>query len=307
MFEDYETLQNENTYSYVALGSFDGLHRGHLSLVNKIVELSKEKGGTSIVYTFRNHPRTLIKSENPIKLLLDNKTKYEILKEKEVDKVYFEEFNEEYMKISPEEFVKYLCNKFNVKGIVVGFNYRFGYKNIGDVDLLKKLSDKYSYKLYVIEPCNYEGEVVSSTRIRKELSNGNIKIANEMLTRPYSLRGKVVHGKKIGRQIGFPTANVKYSENLLLPELGVYYTNVKWNNKIYKGITSVGKNPTVNGKNITLETYILDFNHEIYGEEITVYFITKIRDEEKFNSLEELINEIEKDKKFAEKEKLYVN
>lgn len=307
MFENYKILKNENTYSYVALGSFDGLHRGHLSLVDKIVELSKEQGGTSVVYTFRNHPRTLIKSDNPLKLLLDNETKVDILKEKEVNEVYFEEFNEEYMKLSPEGFVKYLCNKLNVRGIVVGFNYKFGYKNIGDVSLLQKLSKKYNYTLYVMEPCKYEGEIVSSTRIRRELLEGNVESANKMLTRPYSLKGEVVHGRKIGRQMGFPTANVNYSKKFLLPKIGVYYTNVKWNNKIYKGITSIGKNPTVNGEKITLETYILDFNHDIYGEEITVCFISKIREQKKFNSVEELMNQLEKDKKSAEKEILYVN
>ena len=306
MSNNTEVLKREGAYSYIALGSFDGLHQGHLTLVDKIIELSKTNYGESIVYTFLNHPRNLINKNNSLKLLLDNDTKVNILKERGVDKVYFEEFNEEFMKYSPEEFIKHLCNKFNVKGIVIGFNYRFGYKNIGDISLLEQLSKKYDYELYVMEPCTYKSEVISSTRIRNELLLGNVEEALHMITRPYSITGEVIHGKKNGRLMGFPTANVKYSNMFILPKIGVYYTNVEWNNKIYKGITSVGKNPTFEGENITLETYILDFNEEIYGDEITVYFIKKIRDEKKFASMEELKKQLDKDKKQAEIEKIFM-
>ena len=297
----------EGTYSYVALGSFDGLHSGHLSLVNKIIELANENKGRSIVYTFKNHPRTLIKGATPPKLLMDNESKEEILEALGVDLIYFEEFNEEYMKLTPEGFIKYLCEKFKVKGIVVGFNYRFGYKNIGNIEMLKELSTKYGYELYVMEPCNYENEVISSTRIRDELLNGNVDKAMKMLNRPYIIKGKVVHGKKLGRTIGFPTANLDYSKEALIPRKGVYYTNVQWQGKIYKGITSVGNNPTVNGDKLTIETYILDFNNDLYGHNIKVYFIKKIRDEKKFNSIDDLVIQLKKDKDYALEEKFFVN
>ena len=287
MNEKLNRFLEEGTYSYVALGSFDGLHSGHLSLVNKIIELANENKGRSIVYTFKNHPRTLIKGATPPKLLMDNESKEEILEALGVDLIYFEEFNEEYMKLTPEGFIKYLCEKFKVKGIVVGFNYRFGYKNIGNIEMLKELSTKYGYELYVMEPCNYENEVISSTRIRDELLNGNVDKAMKMLNRPYIIKGKVVHGKKLGRTIGFPTANLDYSKEALIPRKGVYYTNVQWQGKIYKGITSVGNNPTVNGDKLTIETYILDFNNDLYGHNIKVYFIKKIRDEKKFNSIDD--------------------
>lgn len=307
MVKDKKDINNDNTYSYIALGSFDGLHKGHLSLVEKIVKLSKQNGCKSIVYTFKNHPRTLLKRNGEVKLLLDNKNKVDILKEKGVNEVVFEEFTEEFMKISPKNFISNLCEKFNVKGIVVGFNYRFGYKNLGDVELLKKLSTIYNYELYVMEPCKYDNEVVSSSRIRNELLIGNVEIANEMLTRPFSLKGEVIKGKQIGRQIGFPTANLDYDTRFILPKIGVYYTNVEIKDKIYKGITSVGTNPTVNGKNITVETYILDFSDDIYGCDINVYFIKKIRDEKKFNSVKELSEQLERDKNSAQQEKLYVD
>ena len=226
---------------------------------------------------------------------------------KSVDLIYFEEFNEEYMKLTPEGFIKYLCEKFKVKGIVVGFNYRFGYKNIGNIEMLKELSTKYGYELYVMEPYNYENEVISSTRIRDALLNGNVDKAMKMLNRPYIIKGKVVHGKKLGRTIGFPTANLDYSKEALIPRKGVYYTNVQWQGKIYKGITSVGNNPTVNGDKLTIETYILDFNNDLYGHNIKVYFIKKIRDEKKFNSIDDLVIQLKKDKDYALEEKFFVN
>lgn len=307
MNEKLNRFLEEGTYSYVALGSFDGLHSGHLSLVNKIIELANENKGKSIVYTFKNHPRTLIKGATPPKLLMDNESKEEILEALGVDLIYFEEFNEEYMKLTPEGFIKYLCEKFKVKGIVVGFNYRFGYKNVGNIEMLKELSTKYGYELYVMEPCNYEDEVISSTRIRNELLSGNVDKAMKMLNRPYCIKGKVVHGKKLGRAIGFPTANLDYSKEALIPKKGVYYTNVQWQGKIYKGITSVGNNPTVNGDKLTIETYILDFNNDLYGHNIKVCFIKKIRDEKKFNSIDDLVIQLKKDKYYALEEKFFVN
>jgi len=298
--KDLQDIRNTNNYT--ALGSFDGLHIGHLSLIYKVVEVAKNNNGKSMVFTFKNHPKTLINKEDAPKLLMDNKKKAEILEINNVDIVCFKEFDLEFMKIKPEEFIESLIVEYNIKGFVVGFNYKFGYKNLGNVELLKELQKKYQYELYVMEPCTYKNEVVSSTRIRKLLEDGDVFEAGRMLSIPYALSGEVVHGRKIGRTIGFPTANLKYDENFILPKIGVYYTNIRVNNNIYKGITSVGKNPTVNGEKLTVETHILDFSKEIYGEHIEVSFIKKIRDEIKFNSLDELKDQLEKDKSFARDE-----
>lgn len=289
--------------NYIALGSFDGLHKGHLELVEKVVSLADKNKGKSIVYTFKNHPRTVLQPDFKSQLLMDNKSKEEILKNYGVDLVYFEKFNKEFMEKSPEEFIKYIVEKFDLSGIVTGFNHRFGYKNLGDVNLLKELGRKYGFEVFVIEPCEYRGIVISSTRIRKELEEGNIEDANNMLTRPYFLEGEVVHGKEIGRTIGFPTANLKRDNRFLLPEEGVYYTNVFWNNNLYRAITSIGSNPTVNGENITVESHILDFDKNIYDDKIKVKFIKKIRNNVKFNSLDELKEQLNRDKIFAGKEK----
>lgn len=298
--KDLKDIQNSN--NYIALGSFDGLHIGHLSLIYKVVEIAKKNNGKSMVFTFKNHPKTFINKEHVTKLLMDNDKKVEILTTHKVDIVCFQEFNLEFMKMTPEEFVEFLVLEYNVKGFVVGFNYKFGYKNLGNVELLKKLQNKYGYELCVMEPCTYKMQVISSTRIRKTIEDGDVLEANKMLSLPYALSGEVIHGKKLGRTMGFPTVNLKYNENFILPKVGVYYTNIKVNNKIYKGITSIGNNPTVDGKKLTIETYILDFNKDIYGEKIDISFIKKIRDMKKFNGVEELKTQLEKDKSFAKNE-----
>ncbi|UXZ09403.1 bifunctional riboflavin kinase/FAD synthetase [Clostridium perfringens] len=287
--------------TYVALGSFDGIHKGHLALINKSNELSRKNDSLSMVYTFKNHPRKFINKEGAPKLLVTLHEKIRILEDLNVDLSSFVEFNKKFMELEPEEFIENLIKNYNVRGIVVGFNYRFGHKNKGDVKLLKELCDLKGLELYVIEPFTYKSEVVSSTRIRKALSEGELEDANNMLGRYFSLNGEVVSGKKIGRTINFPTANLKNNDEIILPKIGVYYTNVEVNGEIYKGITSVGNNPTVNGKNTTVETHILNFDEDIYGKHIKLYFIRKIRNEKKFNSLEELKEQLIKDKNSQKK------
>lgn len=299
-------MKNKECNNFIALGSFDGLHYGHLSLIRKTVKLAKENNGKSMVFTYKNHPKTLVKPKDAPKLIMNLETKINYLEEEGIDVVILREFTKDFMEISAEEFIGLLCKTYNVKGIIVGFNFKFGYKNLGNIELLKSLEEKYGYKLYVMEPYKLEEEVVSSTRIREAISNGKVEIAAKMLLKPYSLNGKVIYGKQIGRTIGIPTANLDYNNDMVIPEKGVYYTNVEYNGEKFKGLTSVGYNPTVNGKELTVETYILNFNKMIYGEEIKVYFIERIREEIKFNSLDELVNQIEKDKDFIKDRNLAI-
>ena len=300
VIENYceEVLKSDN---YVALGSFDGLHKGHISLIKKAVEVAKIKNGKSMVYTFKNHPKSILDKKMCMRLLMKNDKKAEILEKNNIDILCFQKFDPEFMKYSAEDFIKLLVEKYNVKGIIAGFNYRFGYKNLGDVNLLRKFAEKYNYELYIMEPFVYEGFAISSTRIRNALLEGEIFKANDMLGDNYSICGTVVHGREIGRTINFPTANLDVDSEIIVPKVGVYYTNVLVNNKIYKGITNIGDNPTVNGKSITIETYILNFNQDIYNHKIEVKFIQKIRNVVKFNSLDDLKNQLKKDKEFAEK------
>ena len=296
---DNKAFNEGSRNNYIALGSFDGLHLGHLSLVRKVRELAIKNGGKSIVFTFKNHPRAFINNNN-LELIMTNEEKLKVLECENINVVAFKDFDENIMKISPEDFVEWLCESYNVKGIVVGFNFKFGYKNLGDTELLEKLQKKYGYKLYIMNPYKLEDKIISSTYIRNLILDGNVKKAFLMLSRPYMLSGKVIHGKKLGRTIGFPTANLEINDKKVIPKKGVYYTNVDIEGKIFKGITSVGNNPTVNGKELTVETYILDFNNNIYEKEIKVYFIVRIRDEIKFNNIDELTKQLKKDKEVAE-------
>ena len=193
---DNNTLKNEEKNNYIALGSFDGLHLGHLSLIEKVKGLAKENNGKAIVFTFKNHPRIFLNPNCHIQLIMSNDEKIKVLEEKGIDILAFKDFDDEIMKMMPEEFVKWLCDYYKVKGIVVGFNFKFGYKNLGNVELLEKLQEKYNYKLYVMEPCMINDEVISSTLIRNELLQGNVNKVFNMLSRPFMLCGKVVDGKK---------------------------------------------------------------------------------------------------------------
>ncbi len=297
---DNKAFNEESKNNYIALGSFDGLHLGHLSLIEKAKDLAVKNNGKSIIFTFKNHPRKFLNTTNKIQLIMTNEEKIDILQNEEVDIIAFKAFDEKIMKMMPDEFIRWLCKSYNVKGIIVGFNFKFGYKNLGDVETLEKFQKEYKYKLYVMKPYTMQDEIISSTSIRKELLDGNVKKAFNMLSRPYMLSGKVIDGKKLGRTIGFPTANLEINKEKVIPKKGVYYTNVKIDEKTFKGITSVGNNPTVNGQELTLETYILNFNEDIYGKEIKVYFIDRLRDEIKFNNINELVAQLKKDKKFAE-------
>ncbi|MGL4761401.1 MAG: bifunctional riboflavin kinase/FAD synthetase [Sarcina sp.] len=301
---DFKGNLKEKTY--IALGSFDGIHKGHLTLMDELLRLSKKNKALSMVYTFKNHPLTIINSSAKPKMVMVNQQKIEVLENLGIDIVCLDEFDRELMVKEPEDFIIMLMKKFNAKGLIVGFNYRFGYKNKGDIKLLNELSLKFNFELSVMNPYKEGGKVVSSSRIRELITAGEIEMANELLTRKFILTGEIVHGKKLGRTIGFPTANLDIGENIVLPKIGVYYTNVEIDGEIFKGITSVGNNPTVNGDSITVETFILNFSKDIYGKKIKLYFIEKIREQQKFQSLDELKKQLEKDKMFAYNRKIQI-
>jgi riboflavin kinase/FMN adenylyltransferase len=290
-----------NFQTYIALGNFDGLHIGHMGLINKTIELSKENSVKSLVYTFSNHPLSIISKEEAPKLIMSNDAKVSLLSKMGIDVVNLVKFDESFMKIAPEVFVKNLVQYYKPKGIIVGFNYRFGYKNIGDIKLLEKFSRELNYELHVIDSVSYENEIVSSTKIRSLIADGKLQEANELLLVPFMLEGRIVKGKQLGRTIGFPTANLQFDDRFILPKIGVYYTAVEYAGRYYKGITSVGYNPTVEEQNLKIyvETHILDFEKNIYSENLKIYFLSRIRDELKFQSLDDLRGQLELDKSYA--------
>ncbi|NTW71100.1 MAG: bifunctional riboflavin kinase/FAD synthetase [Eubacteriaceae bacterium] len=287
---------NEKAPSAVALGFFDGLHLGHQALIKKMLEIAETNNFESCILTFRQHPLTLIFPTYTPKLISSNDEKIEVLEELSVDKLVFIEFTEEIMNYDPEEFVKeVLIKRLNVKSVIVGFNYNFGHKGQGTAELLKELGKKYGYEVTIVSPIEINGQIVSSTLIRNLIVNGKVDQVEKYLGRKFSVNGEVVRGKGLGRQFAIPTANMIVDEDHILPDAGVYYTSVNVRGISYHGLTNVGYNPTFENHPFSIETYIYDFDDDIYGEYVDLTFIRKIRKEKKFNSLDELIKQIQHD------------
>jgi riboflavin kinase / FMN adenylyltransferase len=285
----------------VGLGNFDGLHIGHMALINTVVSESKLNGLGSVIYTYTKHPESILRKKLFTPLLTTVNKKIELLSETPLGYLYFDEFDEEFSRMQPVEFVKrILVEKLNAKLAVAGFNYRFGYKGQGDVEALKEFGIKFGFKVIVIPPIKIRNEVVSSTLIRNSVAKGDMDKVFKLLGRHYSITGEVQSGRRIGNQLGFPTANIHPEDYLILPQNGVYLTKTLLNGTLYNSLTNIGYNPTFAGLDrISVETHIIDFDKDIYGEKIEVFVISKMRGELKFNDKFELISQIGKDISFA--------
>jgi len=218
-----------------------------------------------------------------------------------IENLFLKEFDEEFRNLTGEEFVRQiLVDQLHVKYLIIGYDHSFGKNKSGNFELLQKLSQELDFEVEQMEAINIHENNISSTKIRKALLEGNIREANEMLGYPYSVSGMVVHGKKIGRTIGYPTANIETEPIKLLPKKGAYIVEVFIKDQQYKGMLSIGTNPTVNGEKLTVEVYILDFDGDIYNEKITVKFRDFLHDEIKFEGLEKLIERLDEDKRLTE-------
>lgn len=298
---DLNSCKIELNGNAVALGNFDGVHIGHQELIKSNINEAKKRNLKSTVLVFRNHTKEILKKngDSKIQLLTSFDQKIDILKGFGLDTLYIADFNENLMKLSPEEFVdNILLKKLNTKLVTVGFNYRFGYKASGDVELLKKIGLDKGIDVNIIPPVYVGHEIVSSTAIRNSIKAGDIKKANRFLGRNFTIIGSVVKGKNRGRKLGFPTANIKLIDNYVLPKQGVYITNTIVDGEKLISLTNIGYNPTFNEDELKIETYILDFNGNLYGKTLQIQFIDFIRDDVKFNTAQELIEQIEKDVKY---------
>ena len=295
-FENY----TENTPKVLSLGMFDGVHFGHISIINLLKSVAQENNLETAILTFWPHPRKVFNPNDEIKLLNTLNEKLNLLENANLDVVFLKSFDENFRNLTGEEFIRQiLVQKLNVKHIIIGPDHVFGKNKSGNFELLQKLSKELDFVVQQLDAVK-EGEFnISSTKIRNYLANGNIIGANKMLGYHYSVSGKVIDGKKLGRTIGYPTANIEVDELKLLPKKGAYIVEVYVKNKFYKGMLSIGTNPTVNGDKLTVEVYILDFNKDIYGEEITVKFRDFLHEEIKFESLEKLIERLDEDKRLT--------
>ncbi|MDP4092527.1 MAG: bifunctional riboflavin kinase/FAD synthetase [Bacillota bacterium] len=281
----------------VGLGNFDGLHVGHMALVNTVIRESKLNSLSSTVYTFKKHTENILRKKLITPLLTTVNKKIELLGETALDCLYFDEFDEEFSRIKPEAFVKdILADRLNARLAVAGFDYRFGYKGQGDVNALKEFGKRYNIKVIVIPPIKIDDQIVSSTLIRQSVAKSDMETVFKLLGRHYSITATVQSGRRIGSTIGFPTANIHPEEYLILPSNGVYITKTLIGGTLYNSVTNIGFNPTFEGlEHKSVETHILDFEGNLYGKIIEVFFIAKIRGEKKFRDKEALIQQISMD------------
>jgi riboflavin kinase/FMN adenylyltransferase len=288
--------RDENTV--VTLGTFDGLHLGHHRIVESVIQKAEQIGARNFLITFDPHPRKVIPGRDDVKLLSTLEEKIKILEELGLENLFIIKFTTEFSKQTPEQFVeKYLVNGIGLKEIVVGYDHHFGKGRDGDFELLKKLGQRFGFAVTLIPEYSIGGENVSSTKIRNALLTGDILTANRLLGRFYSFKGRVVKGDGRGKDLGFPTANLSVEDNdKLIPAKGIYASECFIEGDKYYGLLSLGSRPTFYNDGLIIpEFYIFDFNKSIYDKILEVNLVERIRDEEKFNSVEELIAQMKKD------------
>jgi len=297
--EGYEDLNLSSTV--VTLGIFDGVHRGHRALLDYLVSVAGGKNCESVVITFSPHPRIVLEPENTSLAFLTTMEEKTVLLEKAgIDHLIVIQFNREFSSIPACDFIRdILYKKIGTRHLIIGYNHHFGRRGEGDINTIRQCSEELGFKVEQVQGFRTEEGAVSSSLIREALLKGELDDANRWLGYYYSLSGKVIEGKKIGRTIGFPTANIQPdSGNKLIPCNGVYAVEVIVDKKVYQGMLNIGSNPTVNSnlKLRSIEVNILDFNEDIYGKGITVIFRKRLRDEKKFSGLKELTEQMELDK-----------
>ena len=290
------TELNKNPNLSLALGYFDGVHLGHKAVILSAVNFAHKNGNKSAVITFKDHPCCFFYGVCP-KYILTREDRLSHLEVLGVDYVYILDFNAKLCMLSAHDYLKnVLIDNFSPKSISTGFNHYFGAKKSGGVDLLTQMQSVYGYKYFEVPPQKIGKDTISSTVIRNALSKGQIANANEMLGYNFTISGEVIKGQQLGRKIGFRTANLMYPPELIDLPFGVYSVIVHYQNAVYRGITNFGIRPTVSNTNqCSLETHILDFDRDIYGENIAVEFLKMIRLEKKFASIEELKKQIKDD------------
>ena len=283
----------------LTMGMFDGVHKGHQTIIEKLNEIACIENGNSALLTFYPHPRMVLQPDSDFKLLTTLEEKIELLKDYGLDYLIIQPFDFEFSRISPVSFVRdTLVNQLNIHTLVVGHDHHFGRNRSGDFAQLQELADLYHFKTLQLSAILEDEKPISSTKIREALCSGNIPYVNEALNHSYCISGEVIHGDKIGRTLGFPTINLKLNSDKLIPKDGVYGVDLMINNKSFIGLMNIGVRPTIEGKNQRIEIYILDFNDCLYGESVSVNILCRIRNEQKFEDLNSLKNQIQKDVSF---------
>lgn len=288
-----------NAPTIVTLGTFDGVHKGHKSILEKITSSSKNTGCESVLLTFFPHPRMVLQQNTDIKLLNTIKEKAMLLEEHGINNLIIHPFDHAFSRLTAEEFVKnILVDKFMVRKIIIGYDHRFGRNRTADINDLIQYGEEYNFEVEQISALEINEVSVSSTKIRNALNAGYLETANRYLGYPYFLTGNVVKGKQLGRTIGFPTANINITESYkLIPDKGVYVVSSQIAGKTAYGMMNIGNNPTVGGVAESIEVHFFDFNGDLYNQEIRVNIHYKIRNEIKFPSVNHLKEQLKEDQK----------
>ena len=281
----------------ITIGTFDGVHIGHQKIIEQLIDNARKEYCESLILTFFPHPRMVLQEKSEIQLLNTIDERAELLEKYGLDNLIIHPFDKAFSRLSAEEFVKdILVDKLNIKKIVIGHDHRFGRNRTADINDLIFFGEKYDFDVQQISAQEIQEVSVSSTKIRKALEDGNIVLANEYLGYDYFFTGIVQKGKQLGRTIGFPTANIKIPENYkLIPKNGVYIVKSNFQNETKFGVMNIGTNPTVEGKNLSIEVYYLNHNSNLYGQKIKVSILAYVRDEKKFESVALLQQQLEKD------------
>lgn len=295
-----EKLENYSSKSpsVITIGTFDGVHIGHRKIINQLTTISSTDNLVSILLSFFPHPKMVLQSNNEIKLINTINEKQDLLNALNLDFLIIKEFTKEFSRLSALEFVRdILVNKLNAKHIIIGYDHHFGRNRTANIQQLREFGELYDFTVTEILAQDIDNIAISSTKIRKALNNGDIKLANNYLGYNYFFNGTVIHGNNIGQTISFPTANIKIDESYkLVPKNGVYIVKSFIDNKCVFGMMNIGTNPTFNRKNQSIEIHFLDFNKNIYNQSLSVEMITRIRSEKKFSSVENLKKQLELDK-----------
>ena len=287
----------------LTIGTFDGVHLGHQKIVERVVTTARQEGLLATVFTFFPHPRMVVQHDKGLKLIHTLEEKKQLLQQLGVDLLVVQPFNEAFAQLSAEEFVStILVQHLNVKKVIIGYDHRFGRNRTANIDDMRLFGKKYGFAVEEISVQEVDEVSVSSTKIREALNKGDVTTAEHYLGTPYSLTGRVVHGLKLGRTLGYPTANIQVTEDYkLIPKDGVYavYSYIS-GRKVY-GMMSIGKNPTIEGKGASIEVYFFDFNGDLYDQKLTIEFVQYLREEQKFATIDLLKKQLQDDETAARK------
>src|SRR5690606_9849999 len=303
--------KDENYHTVVNIGIFDGVHVGHRKIIDKLVTIAKANKLRSTILTFFPHPRMVLQQATDLKLLNTLDEKIAILEKSGLDQLIIHPFTKEFSRLSAEQYVKeVLVDHINAKRVIIGYDHRFGRNRTATIEDLKSFGEKYGFEVEQISAEEVDEVSVSSTKIRKALGEGDIETANAFLGYAYMLSGVVTRGRGIGRDLGFATANIHIEQQYkLIPKEGVYVVRTHYKGRLLYGMMNIGFNPTVQGRKRTIEVHLFDFNEDLYGEDLSVELLERLRDEQKFDSIEGLKLQLKNDKiaSLAHIEKLHAN